>query len=371
MVTTFAAGTPTVPVSQRARSSDTATKRDVKGAAQRRRRFRRGLRPCGSDTSRPCSPWITAGTRASAAAATASKAPQLREWTMSGRSRRRSRVRRRTAPGSSPARLSSAMTSTSPGRRAASGPATVMATTVCRSSPARAPIRLTRPFSAPPTASEWITWTTCGRASSIAPPTGPLLEDEERPDLRGVIAASGVLGEDGFDGRGGEEPALARPGAEERIARVVAEVAAEPGGEGHPEAHLAPGEDGGGEIGGHRPLEHRLALAPPQLQPARHGGHVLHEHVVEERHAGLEGDEHAGTIHLGEDILRQVGAHVEVLRGGQVVERPTLGGQRPEEPRVDPAVDERSRLRREKPGERRAALVGHHPEVPFHAICGD
>ena len=104
-----------------------------------------------------------------------------------------------------------------------------------------------------------------------------------------------------------------RVALEHELARIVFEVPAQPFRDGHAEAHLRAIEDVVREVFLQRLLEDALARGAGELELRRNSGRVLHEDVIEKRAAHLERDGHGGAVHLGENVLAEIGLDVQVL----------------------------------------------------------
>ena len=59
--------------------------------------------------------------------------------------------------------------------------------------------------------------------------------------------------------------------------------------------------------------EQPFALAAPHLEARRQPPGQLDDAVIEDRHAHLERDRHAGAIDLGENVVGKISQRVEIL----------------------------------------------------------
>src|SRR4029450_2127444 len=114
-----------------------------------------------------------------------------------------------------------------------------MDTTEWRNSPPRALMRLTTPFSVPPTPREWSTWTMwITGASPVQPYARPLLQAERGPEDVGALAPAGpVLLEQAGPRDRVEQAPPSGATVEQHFARMVSQLAAGPAGAGEPAAH--------------------------------------------------------------------------------------------------------------------------------------
>src|SRR6266542_3995015 len=108
--------------------------------------------------------------------------------------------------------------------------------------------------------------------SGVGPAPHPELEAEHGPEPgRAVPTPTLVIAQQPVDPGRSEDPALTRARVQEQVVSHVAELAAEPGAERHPESHLPARENVRREPGSHSPLEYVLARSALQLERARDG----------------------------------------------------------------------------------------------------
>ena len=114
-----------------------------------------------------------------------------------------------------------------------------------------------------------------------------------------------------------EDPSLTRPEAPGAGRRVMSRSSPpEPRPSGTPKPILRPRENVRGKIGcAMARLRRYLPVPPlPSLRPRRNGRHELHEAGGRGGARGtFERDGHARPVHLGQDVVRQVRLHVDLL----------------------------------------------------------
>ena len=143
----------------------------------------------------------------------------------------------------------------------------------------------------------------------------PELEHEQRPDrLRAVLDALDVPVQETLDRLGPEVAAPACDGIEQGVVGELAQLAAQPFGDRH--AGIPAWARRGSRRGSSRaaPRRRPTFFSHSVHLEARAGsdGRELHELVVEQRGAGLERVSHRGDVHLHQQVVREVRAHVHL-----------------------------------------------------------
>src|SRR4051794_39246587 len=150
-------------------------------------------------------------------------------------------------------------------------------------------------------------------SGTIDPRLVPELEHREVPQPRRVIRPAGqvVVDEPPDDVRTEVVPGQSGA-AEDDILQPVAKLAPEPGADGDPEALLAPVDEIVGETAASRELlEEPLGAKAAELRPWRKArGELLHS-VVQERRPHLERVGHRHPVDLREQVVGEVGAHIQ------------------------------------------------------------
>src|SRR2546428_430410 len=111
---------------------------------------------------------------------------------------------------------------------------------------------------------------------------------------------------------GPEEPVAPYAGRGQVFVDERPELLLEPGGHRDVEPALALAEGFVGQEATHRPLQHVLQRQAGHLEYAGKAEHELHDPVVEQGHADLEGMGHAHAVDLHEDVVGQVDPRVGV-----------------------------------------------------------
>ena len=110
----------------------------------------------------------------------------------------------------------------------------------------------------------------------------------------------------------GAEQALAFEAlATEQALEQGGEGAAEPAGHGDAESFLGPFEDRRGQVPGRRALQQPLGLAAAVLERRGQCRDRVHQRGVEEGGPDFQAAGHARPVHLGQDVLGQVGILVQ------------------------------------------------------------
>ncbi|MEZ5121313.1 MAG: hypothetical protein R2736_07030 [Solirubrobacterales bacterium] len=107
-------------------------------------------------------------------------------------------------------------------------------------------------------------------------------------------------------------------------ARVLAQLARQPVADRDREALLGPVERLVGDPAAQRLAEDPLLLAPAHLQLRRDGRRQRHEVGVQQRRPGLEAVRHGGDVDLGDEVVGQMRAAVDVEHAADDVGRPRL-----------------------------------------------
>ena len=199
-------------------------------------------------------------------------------------------------------------------------------------------------------------------------------------------AAGDVLVEDPPDRRRAQPPAQARARRAACPRPCGPQLAAEPVAERHAEAVLLRARISARQQVVHRLLQARSCPCRPRRLSA--SGSVATYSIrraVEQGAARLQAVGHRHAVHLGQQVVEQVGARVQVEQAGeerarrrQRAERLAIGGRArgrgPQRPRVERAqrgqVEERAPARRCAPSSGSAALSREAPQRAAAAVVG-